>query len=495
MQLSLWILKNWLEEFKPVLHTACHGSLSEHASNIESHICIEKARLYDGKSPMDPYTVYTGASHSFFCDNKQQVICFFRNDYLALDTEDVTLVLNQLLSAFSFYEAWERHMHLLMVRQCSLTELLDASDEVLKNPLLIHDSSDAIIAVSTSYLNIEVDESWYELLSYGATLPEKSAAFHRTDNAVFDHTNRRPFYIPAGFFPKGTWSQNIFRQEEWCGICVIIEFNQPLDAGMLHLFFLFSQMVQHYTNTQSEHNAFKLQSAFFLEAMEGQEEQISHLQRKLQASQWEPLDQMMLLKAVPLSLEYPAHTYLCRIFSRYSPYIFPAHMEHELLLLCNLSKLPQQKLFSFLGPWLKNSFYHCGASRPFWDLKQLSIACRQADLALQYGEREAGSIHEIHHHMIHFLRDVFQEHTDPSVLHPALQAIGDYDQKHHTDYYNTLFRYLQNERNSVLTAKCLNIHRNTLFHRLERIRDLFHLELENPEERFYLLLSFYCKIP
>ncbi len=437
MQLSLWILKNWLEEFEPVLHTACHGSLSEHASNIESHICIEKVRLYDGKSPMDPYTVYTGASHSFFCDNKQRVICFFRNDYLALDTEDVTLVLNQLLSAFSFYEAWERHMHLLMVRQCSLTELLDASDEVLKNPLLIHDSSDAIIAVSTSYLNIEVDESWYELLSYGATLPEKSVAFHKTDNAVFDHTNRRPFYIPAGFFPKGTWSQNIFRQEE----------------------------------------------------------QISHLQRKLQASQWEPLDLMMLLKAVPLSLEYPAHTYLCRIFSRYSPYIFPAHMEHELLLLCNLSKLPQQKLFSFLGPWLKNSFYHCGASRPFWDLKQLSIACRQADLALQYGEREAGSIHEIHHHMIHFLRDVFQEHTDPSVLHPALQAIGDYDQKHHTDYYNTLFRYLQNERNSVLTAKCLHIHRNTLFHRLERIRDLFHLELENPEERFYLLLSFYCKIP
>lgn len=493
MQLSLWILKNWLDEFDPELQTSWSGSLSKHASAVTTHICIEKARLYDGNGLLDASTVYTGTSDSFFSDGNQQVVCCFCNDYLALNTTDVTQVFNKVLNAFHFYGAWEKRMYLLMARQCSLTELLDTSDEILQNPLLIHDSSDAIIAVSTSYLNIEVEEYLYAQPSNGTALPEQNAAFRKSD--FFNHENRCPFYIPAGFFPKGTWSQNIFRQDEWCGSCVIIESNHSLDIGMLHLFYLFSQMIQHYTDTQSEHNAFKVQSAFFLEAIDGQEPQISNLRKNLQASQWEPLDQMILLRAVPLSLDYPAHTYLCRVFSRYSSYIFSALMDHEILILCNVSKLPQQELFSFLRPWLKNSFYCCGASQPFCHLKQLSIAHRQAGLALHYGEREAGRIHEIHHHMLRWLRDLIREHSDPSAYHPALHTIMDYDKKHHTDYYGTLFSYLQNERNSILTAGCLNIHRNTLSHRLERIRELFQLDLEQPWERFYLLLSFYCNMP
>lgn len=491
MQLSLWILKNWLADFDPELRI----SPTMESPDFINEIGIEKARLYNGFYPLDDTTVYTGTSHQFFGDEGRQVVCRFRGGDLLLASTDITLVFNQILNAFYYYESWENRMNLLMAEQCSLTELLDASDEILMNPLLIFDSSDAIIAASTSYLHVEVDEHWYELLSLGGTFPDKSVDFHKQSSALFDHRNHRPYYIPTGFFPNGSWSQNIFRQEEWCGICVVVEYRQPLDTGMLHLFYLFSQMIQRYTNTRSEHNAFKLQSAFFLEALEGQDPQTSGLRRRLLANGWNSQDSMILLRVVPLSPKYHTHTYLCRIFSGYSPYLFPAAMNHEILLLCNISKLLKQDLFSFLGPWLKNSYYRCGVSQPFSDLNQLSTAHKQSGIALQYGEQTAGSIHEVRDHMIFWLTEALKDRINPLTTHPALLQLREHDQKNHTDYYRTLFIYLKNERNSQMTAAQLNIHRNTLFHRLERIKELFCLDLNLPEERFYLMLSFYCNPP
>lgn len=487
MHLSLWILKNWLDEFEPELRSA---QADESAAFIDE-IRIEKARLYTSADLFDENTLYTGTSDSFYSDGCQQVVCRFGNSDLLLHTTDVTLVFNHILNAFYFYESWEKRMNLLIARQCSLTELLDESDEILMNPLLILDSSDGVLAISTAYANVEVDECRNELLASGATPPDKSVSFHRQGSTLFDPNNHNPFYIPSGFFPNGTWSQNIFRGQEWCGICVISEFHRPLDIGMMHLFYLFSQMIQHYTDTQSENNAFKLQSAFFLEAMKGEPQQISKLWRTLFTKQWNLSDQMILIDAAPLSMGYHTDAYLYRIFSRYSPHIFPAASEDHILLLCNISQLPKNDLLAFLRPWLKNCLYRCGVSQPFSDLAQLPAARRQAGIALQHGDPVAGCIYEAHDHMVYWLMETLKRQTDPSVIHPALNIISEYDQKHHAEYYQTLYTYLQNERNAILTAKQLNIHRNTLFHRLERIREKFCLDLEDPNERFYLILSFY----
>ena len=44
--------------------------------------------------------------------------------------------------------------------------------------------------------------------------------------------------------------------------------------------------------------------------------------------------------------------------------------------------------------------------------------------------------------------------------------------------------------NTVQTAKALFIHRSTFLYRLERIKALLETDLEDPEELFYLNLSF-----
>ena len=60
-----------------------------------------------------------------------------------------------------------------------------------------------------------------------------------------------------------------------------------------------------------------------------------------------------------------------------------------------------------------------------------------------------------------------------------------------TQYFNTLRSYLINERNIPKTANALIIHRTTLTYRLQKISEIFSLNLEDPYQRLYLLVSFF----
>ena len=54
----------------------------------------------------------------------------------------------------------------------------------------------------------------------------------------------------------------------------------------------------------------------------------------------------------------------------------------------------------------------------------------------------------------------------------------------------TLRVYLEHNLNTVQSAKALFIHRSTFLYRLERIKRILETDLEDPDELFYLNLSF-----
>ena len=74
---------------------------------------------------------------------------------------------------------------------------------------------------------------------------------------------------------------------------------------------------------------------------------------------------------------------------------------------------------------------------------------------------------------------------------PQLLKLIEYDKKHDTEFTYTLQRYLINERNIKITASELHIHRSTMNDRISRLKELLEIDLENSENRLYLLNSFY----
>ena len=74
--------------------------------------------------------------------------------------------------------------------------------------------------------------------------------------------------------------------------------------------------------------------------------------------------------------------------------------------------------------------------------------------------------------------------------HPAVEFLEGYDRDNATELSHTLEVYLKSNYSPSATSQALFIHRNTLTKRLQKIKSLTHLELEDSRIVTQLLLTY-----
>ncbi|OMD79751.1 PucR family transcriptional regulator [Paenibacillus odorifer] len=112
------------------------------------------------------------------------------------------------------------------------------------------------------------------------------------------------------------------------------------------------------------------------------------------------------------------------------------------------------------------------------------------DLGLQLDFNK--SIYVYEDYLCEHIGKIISEHHDlADFCHPVIQKLIAYDHTHKTSLLPTLEAYLQYVDAPALAAKALFIHRNTLFYRINRIRELFQLDLSNGDIRLKLQLTFH----
>ena len=97
--------------------------------------------------------------------------------------------------------------------------------------------------------------------------------------------------------------------------------------------------------------------------------------------------------------------------------------------------------------------------------------------------------------MLNYVKETLRNHLSIDIWRRELQLLKNYDEKHQTEYYHTLYMYLLEERNQTLTAQKLHIHRNTLVKRIGRIQELIPVDLSDTQTRLQLLFSFFVQTP
>lgn len=90
----------------------------------------------------------------------------------------------------------------------------------------------------------------------------------------------------------------------------------------------------------------------------------------------------------------------------------------------------------------------------------------------------------------HLLFTLNQQCQNSLILHPASEILRKYDQSNHTEFYQTLYAFLQNDRSLVAASAALHIHRNTLLYRIKKNQELIGSDLDDPDERVYIQLSY-----
>ena len=129
-----------------------------------------------------------------------------------------------------------------------------------------------------------------------------------------------------------------------------------------------------------------------------------------------------------------------------------------------------------------------GLSPPFTDLAQLPGRYVQAYAAARTARAAYDFFDRLYPAPLFWL--VSEQAGGSFFLHPLLHQLQELDQRHKTDYFRTLHVYCMTLRDKDESARQLCIHRNTLLYRLNRIRERFGIDLEDPEVLLKILNSF-----
>ena len=162
-----------------------------------------------------------------------------------------------------------------------------------------------------------------------------------------------------------------------------------------------------------------------------------------------------------------------------------------IVILLNLELVDAAVFRERLDVYLVRDGYTGVCGKKFQDLTELLGQYRQAAFALEQPGRRAGALSSIEDTSMEYLSFYIHQNLPDLSLHSQVPKMLDYDSIHHTEYAKTLFVYLKNNLDNKPAAAELFIHRNTLLQRLNKIKELWNPDLQDADNRFYLLFSFY----
>lgn len=134
-----------------------------------------------------------------------------------------------------------------------------------------------------------------------------------------------------------------------------------------------------------------------------------------------------------------------------------------------------------------------GISLLFHSIQKFGVAFSQAETAVQFGRRYAPDETEFHYSK-YYLYDMLECYREKFELEDVY--VPYIDQLEHEGgggaYSNLtlLYYYIALERNISMTAKRMHMHRNSIIYRLQKIQDVLELDLDNPDVRLRLMISF-----
>lgn len=148
-----------------------------------------------------------------------------------------------------------------------------------------------------------------------------------------------------------------------------------------------------------------------------------------------------------------------------------------------------------------------GISLAFSRMDQFFNAYRQACTVLEWNKRIPEEIqnriqwdrrypaeHRAHRYSEIQIYEMLKTSPDSanlrSFIHPALARLRQFDAETGNELYHTLDVYLHNFHNNKDTARVLNLHRNSLAYRLEKINEISKADLQDPATELLLRISF-----
>ena len=147
-----------------------------------------------------------------------------------------------------------------------------------------------------------------------------------------------------------------------------------------------------------------------------------------------------------------------------------------------------------LQTFLEFNSLSAGISYPFADILQAPRYFEQIESLYSMASinPNVGKIINYEDYFIHQL--LINEHSPDrlyALIHPHVKSILHYDREHNTDYTDTLIYFISANRNASLAANHLFIHKSTFFYRINKMAELFNIDITDSKLLFAYEFSLY----
>jgi hypothetical protein len=415
-------------------------------------------------------------------------------------------VYNAVQNIYSRFDEWDSELQDILVRGNAVQAMIDCSDRIFDNPLILHDRYYKIISLSKKYVDS------FPLMSF--VPPEHNAA--HIDLSEYDiYSKQRATLFPTTTTGVRSLYVNIFQQNRLQYRLLVLEYSRkfyPSDSSLLeHL----AERIQPMIADVSEDAAEQLRlSGVIRKMLTAEHTEEAYLQERLDRFNWLETHTYMCMK-VSLndgrSVNFPE-----AIIHDGIKEIVPGAcvFEHEgaaavfinmtdpgendpgaaMDIFDGFSGKKADRFSVALGTFLIDHGLKAGSSAQFAgsEFKHIKLYYKQAAIALELGIRNAPLAHLYYFNAFvtrYMLESIVKELPASMLCAPELIKLRDYDQKHKTELLRTASRYLQNHLSHTQTSIELGIHRSTLMYRLDRIKDIGGLNIEDSDDQWRLLLS------
>lgn len=408
--------------------------------------------------------------------------------------EEIAEFMNDMQEIFDTADGWERKMHDLMLEHAGMERLLQVTSEFLQNPLTVIGLDFTFVAEAGSkYLppraRLYTDE--------GLNVEYVNALLQNETYREMADTHETVMF-PAYISGCRSMNRNLFVDEKATHRLILTECRVEITQGVICVLDILSEKLEFLlAHEEEETDPDRDIEQIFVRVLSDRTADYMQISRELSELGWGGNHEYMclILQITYLNQQNLSTKAISRYIKKKLGDSVSFLYQDEIVVFFDLTRLGmnQEEVAGKLVYFIRDTYLKAGYSRVMTGHMNLRRQYVQAKTALDVGSRKKPYLW-IHYFsqvaMTYILEQATKRLPGTMICHEGLLELKKHDEENQTQYMETLRVYLEQHLSATQAARELFIHRSTFLYRLDRIREILQSDLDDPEEIFYLELSF-----
>lgn len=408
--------------------------------------------------------------------------------------EEIAEFMNDMQEIFDTADGWERKIHDLMLEHVGMERLLQVTSEFLQNPLTVIGLDFTFVAEAGSkYLppraRLYTDE--------GLNVEYVNALLQNETYREMADTHETVMF-PAYISGCRSMNRNLFVDEKATHRLILTECRVEITQGVICVLDILSEKLEFLlAHEEEETDPDRDIEQIFVRVLSDRTADYMQISRELSELGWGGNHEYMclILQITHLNQQNLSTKAISRYIKKKLGDSVSFLYQDEIVVFFDLTRLGmnQEEVAGKLVYFIRDTYLKAGYSRVMTGHMNLRRQYVQAKTALDVGSRKKPYLW-IHYFsqvaMTYILEQATKRLPGTMICHEGLLELKKHDEENQTQYMETLRVYLEQHLSATQAARELFIHRSTFLYRLDRIREILQSDLDDPEEIFYLELSF-----